>query len=65
MSNDEKISPLERERIASMAEIRHLTGLSRDTIVRHHGNKLIRLSARRVGMKIKDVLALAVPKDAA
>jgi hypothetical protein len=66
MSDDQEpqLSPLELMRVAGMAEIEQLTGLSHDTITTHYRDKLVRVSPRRIGMRIKDVLNIAVPKDA-
>jgi hypothetical protein len=62
---DQPLSPLELERVALMPEIERLTSLSHDTIVKHYRDKLVRVSPRRIGMRIKDVLTIAVPRDAA
>jgi hypothetical protein len=65
MSADQEpqLSPLELMRVAGMAEIERLTGLSHDVITKHYADKLVRVSPRRIGMRIKDVLAIAVPRD--
>jgi hypothetical protein len=60
MSDQEpQLSPLELLRVASLPEVKRLTGLSADTIKKHHGAKLVRVSPRRIGMRVKDVLAIA------
>jgi hypothetical protein len=53
-----RLSALELERVALMPEIERLTSLSHDTITKHYGDKLVRVSPRRIGMRIKDVLAI-------
>jgi hypothetical protein len=65
MSDDQEpqLSALELMRVASMPEIERLTGLSHDTITKHHSDKLVRVSPRRIGMRVKDALAIAVPFD--
>jgi hypothetical protein len=63
--NNPPFTPLELERICPMEEIEQLTNLSHDTIVKHHRDKLVRTSPRRIGMPLKHVLAIAVPIDAA
>jgi hypothetical protein len=55
---------LELERIAAKPEIERITSLSFDVIKRHYGHLLVRVSPRRIGMRIRDVLAIAVPRDA-
>jgi hypothetical protein len=53
------LSSLELERIAPLAEASKLSSLSPDTLVRQHSDKIIRLSPRRSGMRVKDALMLA------
>jgi hypothetical protein len=50
---------LELERVISIAEAERLTSLSRDGLQRHHRDKIVRLSPRRVGMRLRDALAIA------
>ena len=50
---------LELERVLTIAEAEELTGLSRDSLTRHHREKIGELSPRRIGMKLKDALAIA------
>jgi hypothetical protein len=49
---------VELERIVTLREASELTSLSLDSLHRHHGDKIIKLTPRRDGMKLKDVLAL-------
>jgi hypothetical protein len=56
ISNDDF---LRLKRIASLAEVAQLTGLSVDTLKRNYRDRIIRLSPRRVGMRIEDALQLA------
>jgi hypothetical protein len=49
---------VERLRIVSLAEAARLAGLSEDSLRRHHPDKLIRLSPRRLGMRQGDALML-------
>jgi hypothetical protein len=55
---------LELERIVGLEEAAQLSSLSRDTIERNHPDKIIRLSKRRLGMKLKHVFALHTALDA-
>jgi hypothetical protein len=50
---------LELERVVSIAEAEQITSLSRDALQRHYREKIVRLSPRRVGMRLRDVLAIA------
>jgi hypothetical protein len=49
---------LRLKRIASLKEVKQLTGLSIDTIKRTYRGQLIRLSPRRLGMRVEDALQL-------
>jgi hypothetical protein len=49
---------VERLRIVSLAEASRLSGISIDGIRRHHAEKLIRLSPRRLGIRLGDALLL-------
>lgn len=56
------ISPVELARIASMDEASRLAGVSEDTLLRHHADKIVRPSPRRRGMRVGDALMLAQNK---
>jgi hypothetical protein len=58
-TEDRAPSWLERERVISLTEAERLTTLSEDTLKRVHADKIIRLSPRRLGMKLRSVLAIA------
>jgi hypothetical protein len=46
-------------RIVTLREAAQLAGCSEDTLKRRHSAKIIRLSPRRLGMRIRDALFLA------
>ncbi len=50
---------IELQRIASLSEAARLSGLSIDTLKRRHSDKILDLSDRRRGMRVKDALMLA------
>jgi hypothetical protein len=50
---------LELERILPMPEVEEITSLSIDSLKRHHKDKIVNLSPRRLGMKLKHALAIA------
>jgi hypothetical protein len=50
---------LELERVLELPEVKEITTLSIDSIKRHHRDKVVNLSPRRLGMKLKDALAIA------
>jgi hypothetical protein len=51
--------PVELLRIVNPEEAERLSTLSWDTIKRNHSDKIVRLSARRVGMRVGHCLMLA------
>jgi hypothetical protein len=53
---------LRLKRIALLKELEQLTGLHRDTIKRNYPDKLIRISKRRLGMRLEDALQLGIAK---
>ncbi len=53
------LTALELARIASMSEAEKLSGLSEDSLKRHHGDKIIHLSPKRRGMRVRDALLLS------
>jgi hypothetical protein len=52
------ISATELLRICSMEEAARLSGLSPDTLRRHHADKVRKLSPRRNGVRLVDALLL-------
>jgi hypothetical protein len=64
--NSERVMPkktvtddwVELQRIVSFKEAIRLSGLSRDTLKRKYRDKIIKLSPRRLGMRLGDVLSL-------
>jgi hypothetical protein len=57
-------TPIELQRIATLAEAAHLAGVSEETLKRHHAEKIIRLSPRRLGMRVGVALKLTEKKSA-
>ena len=52
-----KLSPeLELEQIVSLQRAEKLSGLSSDSWKRHHQDKIIELSPRRLGVRLRDAL---------
>jgi hypothetical protein len=50
---------VELQRIVDMKEASRLSGLSHDSLQRHHKDKIVHMSERRVGMRLRDALLLA------
>jgi hypothetical protein len=60
--DDFKLSPeLELEQIVSLQKAEKLSGLSSDSWKRHHPDKIIELSPRRLGVRLRHALMLAKP----
>ncbi len=55
MSTDAKLE-IELRRVVSLAEAAKLRGVSIDTLKRTQRDKIIRLSPRRLGMRVGDAL---------
>jgi hypothetical protein len=52
--------PIAMLRVAPPPEVEELSGLDWDTIERHHADKIIHLSPRRIGMRVGHALTLSV-----
>jgi hypothetical protein len=64
MSEHFALSPkLELERIISLQEAADLRGCSIDSLKRNHADKIIAISPRRRGMRLRDALMLSKAKD--
>jgi hypothetical protein len=59
------LSTVERLRIVPLSEASRLSGISPDGLKRHHSDKLIQLSPRRIGMRQADALMLDPDNTAA
>ena len=60
--DDFKLSPeLELEQIISLQRAEKVSGLSADSWKRHHADKIIELSPRRLGVRLRDALMLGKP----
>ena len=56
---------LELQRIVTMPEAERLSGLSADSLRRHYPDKIIKLTPRREGMRVRDALMLKNENTAA
>jgi len=59
-----RLNAVELARIAPLTEAARLAGVSKDTLQRHHSDKILRLSPRRLGMRVGDALQLGTRKSA-
>jgi len=64
MSNPDqaRLTAIELLRIVPLVEAARLAGVSVDTLQRHHADKVVRVSERRVGMRVRDALMLQPAK---
>ncbi len=53
---------LELERKITLKQVSEITTLSEDTLRREHSDKILKLSPKRRGMKLRDALALGGSK---
>ena len=54
-----KLPPaFELERIINLQDAEEVSNLSVDSLKRHHADKLVELSPRRLGMRLRDALML-------
>jgi hypothetical protein len=51
---------IETQRVITLVEASRMLSISVDTIKRRHADKIVRLSPRRCGMRLGDVLNLSV-----
>jgi hypothetical protein len=63
-TSDDRLKWIELQRIAPLSEAARLSGLSIDSLKRHHRTKFIQLSERRFGMRVRDALMLADTREA-
>jgi hypothetical protein len=62
IDNGFKLPPaLELDRIISLQEAEAVSSLSVDSWKRHHADKLVELSPRRLGVRLRDALMLRKP----
>ena len=54
------LTALELRRVVSVDEAAQLLNLSSKTVRRRYADKLVRVSERRVGLRVADVLALQI-----
>jgi DeoR/GlpR family transcriptional regulator of sugar metabolism len=66
MTNDsDSLRDRELDRVVSMQEAARLMGISPETIRRRYREKVLQLSERRQGMRLRDALRLDEPNTAA
>jgi predicted DNA-binding transcriptional regulator AlpA len=58
----ERPSWLDLERVIPLPEVTAITSLSRDSLDRHHRDKYVRLGPRRIGIKMRNVIAIGEAK---
>jgi hypothetical protein len=58
MTSTDKLSQIELERVVSLAEASRLSSLSQDNLKRNFSDKIVQLSERRQGMRVKHALML-------
>jgi hypothetical protein len=56
------LSALELMRIAPIDEAAKLAGMSRSALMRNHADKVIKIGAKRRGMRVRDALMISENK---
>jgi hypothetical protein len=56
--NVELRADIELQRVIPVRQAAELAGISKDTLVRNHPEIVIKLSTRRVGVRLRDALAI-------
>ena len=65
-TNDFKLPPgLELDRIITLQEAEKISSLSIDSWKRHHADKVVELSPRRLGVRLRDALMIHRPAPGA
>lgn len=62
LTDHEQLRTLEPMRIILLPDVAKFLGVSVETLTRHHGDKIVRISPRRRGMRVRDVLAIGPEK---
>jgi hypothetical protein len=65
LSTSELLRGLEGERVISVAEAARLNGISVDTFMRRFSDKVVKITEKRRGVKLKVALAITQPLNAA
>jgi hypothetical protein len=53
-----ELTAIELERCVSLAEAARIKGISADTFRRRYGHTIRRISVRRIGVKVRDLMEL-------
>jgi hypothetical protein len=59
----EPLSAFQLDRILTLDEVAEFTGLSEDGIRRHYSHLILRLSPRRVGIRLRHALTIGKPPE--
>ncbi len=58
LTDPEQLRELEPMRVVMLPEVAKLLGISVSTVIRNYGDRIIRISPRRRGMRVRDILAI-------
>jgi DNA-binding Lrp family transcriptional regulator len=64
LPTSELLRALDGERVISVAECARMNGISADTVMRRFRHLVVKITDKRVGVKLKDALTIAQPLDA-
>jgi hypothetical protein len=63
LSTEEILNALAGERVIPVPYAAHLNSISVDTYMRRHRGTVVKVTDKRIGVKLKDALAIARPLD--
>lgn len=58
LDDDKPLAAMDRMRIVPLPKVARFLGISERTLTRNHADKIVRISPRRVGMRVRDALAI-------
>jgi hypothetical protein len=62
MKSDQELSPsLELERLITIEKASEIVGISDDSFRRHYGHLIRRITPRRIGVRVRDLLTVGCP----
>jgi predicted DNA-binding transcriptional regulator AlpA len=62
LTDPEQLRELEPMRVIMLPEVAKLLGISVSTVIRNFPEQIIRISPRRRGMRVRDILAIGKSK---
>lgn len=58
MNKAEALKELEPMRVIPLSDVAKLLGITVPTLVKNHGDKIIQISPRRRGLRVRDIMVI-------